>query len=103
MTWRGDVKKHFENVDKAFDVLNLVELDNIPLRNGIRGIILEEMKQACKSLINWLNTDNNEYCKKASLFLENFELGYDICVIIEARCFIYNILDKSLYELLTVN
>lgn len=93
MVWLGDVEKHYENVDKAFDVLSLVEIDDIPLRNGIRRIILQEMKLACKSIIDCVGAENSSCCERASLFIENFELGYDICTIIEARCFIYKLLN----------
>ena len=43
-----------------------------------------------------------ENSKNASVFLKNLESGYDVCMIIDGRNFIYNLLRKPLSELLNI-
>lgn len=100
MVWRGDIEKHYENVDKAYDVLKLIDNDELSLKDGIRDVIVNEMRLACKCVIDWIGDESNEISQKSAQFLENLELGYDILVIIDVRTFIYKLLDKSLSELL---
>ena len=103
MVWRGDIVEHYNNATNAYKLLEIVDLDDISLRDGIREIIVKEMRLACKCVIDWLDDENNQNSINASSFIDKFELGYDICVVIEARTFIYNLLGKSLYELVNMN
>ena len=100
MVWRGTIQEHYDNVSKAFDVLKLVDNDQLEVKYGVRTVILEELIKSCQSIIDWLDDENNANSEIARLFIESLELGYDICVIIEVRTFIYQILDKPLSELL---
>ena len=100
MVWRGDIEKHNENVDKAFAVLELIDYEELGARKGVRDVILRELELTCKCIIEWIDDDKNKYSQRASLYLESFDQGYDICVIIEARTFIYQLLDKTLYDIL---
>ena len=102
MVWRGDIEKHYENANKAFSVLNLVDRDNTTVLDGIRDVISNEMKLSCQCVIDWLDDDNNEYSEVASDFVENLDQEYDICVVIDAQNFIFNILEKPLSELLNI-
>lgn len=100
MTWRGDIEKHYENATKTYEVMTLLDQDDLEVKNGLRAVILEETIKSCECIIDWINDKTNENSKIARLFIENLELGYDICVVMEARTFIYQLLDKSLSELL---
>ena len=100
MVWRGDIEKHYNNVTKAFEVLDLMNLDDIKGRNSVRSVILNELIKSCECIIDWIDDANNVNSEIASLFIQSFSLGYDIKVIIEARTFIYVLLDKPLSELL---
>lgn len=92
MTWNVEVKKHYENVSKTYDVLNIINNDEISLKNGLREVIVDEMKLSCECIINGINDiDNNNY-KTASAFLETLKSGYDVGVIIDARNFIYKLI-----------
>ena len=102
MVWRGDIKKHYDNVDKTFIVMNLIDNDDIMTRNALRSVILSELKLSCQSIIDWLDDENNENSETASEFIENLDSEYDICVVIDARTFIFDLLGKPLSELLTV-
>ena len=35
MVWRGDIQKHYENVDKTFIVMNLIDNDDIVARDAL--------------------------------------------------------------------
>lgn len=100
MVWRGDIEKHYENVSKTYQVMNLLDQDDLAMRNGLRALILEELKKSCECIIEWIGDENNRYSRIASDSIVSLELGYDICDIIEIRTFIYNLLDKPLSELL---
>lgn len=100
MVWRRDIEKHYENVSKAFTVLGLIDYNEFEVKNSIRAVIMKEMRLTCECIIDWLDDDKNKYSQTASLYLETFELGYNINVIIEARTFIYQLLAKPLSELL---
>jgi len=100
MVWRGDIEKHYENVSKTYQVMNLLDQDDLAMRNGLRTLILEELKKSCECIIEWIDDENNRYSQIASDSIVSLELGYDICDIIEIRTFIYNLLDKPLSDLL---
>ena len=102
MVWRGDIKKHYDNVDKTFIVMNLIDKDDMMTRNALRDVILSELKLSCQCIIDWLDDENNENSETASEFIENLDSEYDICVVIDARTFIFDLLGKPLSELLTV-
>lgn len=100
MVWRGDIEKHYENVSKTYQVMNLLDQDDLEMRNGLRTLILEELKKSCECIIEWIDDENNRYSQIASDSIVSLELGYDICDIVEIRTFIYQLLDKPLSELL---
>ena len=100
MVWRGDIEKHYDNASKAFDVLNLIDNDKLDVKYGVRTVILEELIKSCNCIIEWLDDEGNVNSEVARLFIESLQLGYDICVVIEARTFIYQLLGKPLSELL---
>ena len=102
MVWRGDIEKHYENADKAFIVLGLVDEDNTGVRNGIRDVIMNELRLSCECIIDWLDDANNENSETALSFIENLNQKYDVCVIIDVRNFIYKLLGKPLSELLNI-
>lgn len=102
MVWREDIEEHYNNVDKAYDVLRLLDDNEIEVRNGIQTIILEELIKSCECIIEWLDDDSNVNSEISRLFIDSLKLGYDICIIIEARTFIYQLLGKSLADLLNV-
>ena len=99
MVWRGDIEKHYENVTKTYEVMNLLDQDDLAMRNGLRTVIVEELIKSCKCIIEWIGDENNRYSKIASDSILNLQLGYDICNILEIRTFIYQLLDKPLSEL----
>ena len=100
MVWRGDIEKHYDNVTKTFEVMNLLNQDDLEMKNGLRTVILEELIKSCECIIDWLDDDSNVNSEISRLFIESLKLGYDISVIIEARSFIYTLLAKPLSELL---
>lgn len=100
MVWRGDIQNHYDNVSKTFDVLDLIDTENTTLRTGLRTLILEELIASCNCIIKWIGDESNVNSEIARLFIESLQLGYDICVIIEARTFIYDLLDKPLSDIL---
>ena len=102
MVWRGDIEQHYKNVDRAYMVMNLIDDNDIHTRNGIRTAIINEMKLAFEDIIDWLDDEDNENSKKASVFLKNLESDYDVCMIIDGRNFIYQLLRKPLSELLSI-
>ncbi|MBR0369726.1 MAG: hypothetical protein IJH63_03240 [Methanobrevibacter sp.] len=102
MVWRGDIQKHYNNVDKAYLVMGLIDDDDIQTKDGIRSAIVNETRLACECIIDWLDDEENEYSEKSSFFLKNLESGYDVCIIIDARNFIYKLLRKPLSELLNI-
>ena len=102
MVWRGDIQKHYENVDKTFIVMNLIDSNDIVARDALRDVILSELKLSCECIIDWLDDENNENSETASEFIENLDSEYDICTVIDARTFIYDLLGKPLSELLTI-
>ena len=89
MVWRGDIEKHYENVTKTYQVMNLLDQDDLEMRNGLRALIVEELIKSCKCIIDWIGDENNRYSQIASDYIVSLELGYDICDIIEIRTFIY--------------
>ena len=92
MSWNQQVKKHYENVSKTYDVLNIINNDEISLKNGLREVIVDEMKLSCECVIAGIaDVENNNY-KTASAFLETLKSGYDIRVIIDVRNFIYKLI-----------
>ena len=48
MVWRGDIEKHYDNATKTYEVMNLIELDELTVRDGLRTVILEETIKSCK-------------------------------------------------------
>lgn len=100
MTWRGDIEKHYENATKTYEVMNLLDQDELSLRNGLRTVILEETIKSCECIIDWIDDKSNVNSEIARLFIESLQLGYDITVVMEARTFIYQLLDKPLSEIL---
>ena len=100
MVWRGDIQNHYDNVSKAFDVLELIDNEKLEVKYGVRTVILEELIKSCECIIDWIDDKSNVNSEIARLFIESLELGYDICVIIEVRTFIYQLLDKPLSEIL---
>ena len=92
MSWNVEVKKHYENVSKTYDVLGIIDNDEIGLKNGLREVIVDEMKLSCECVIDGIGDQENKNYKKASEFLENLKRGYDIGVIIDARNFIYKLI-----------
>lgn len=102
MVWRGDIQKHYENVDKAFDVMELIDNDDLMTKNVLRDVIMSELKLSCQCIIDWLDDENNKNSETASEFIENLDSEYDICTVIDARTFIYDLLGKPLSELLTI-
>ena len=102
MVWRGDIQKHYDNVDKAYDVMNLIDEDELDVRNGIRDVIVNELVLCCECIIDWLGDETNVNSKKSQQFKDNLELGYDILLILEARTFIYLLLAKPFSDLIKV-
>ena len=54
MVWRGDIEKHYENVTKTYEVMNLLDQDDLAMRNGLRTVIVEELIKSCKCIIEWI-------------------------------------------------
>ena len=100
MVWRGEIEKHYENVDKTYAVLDLIDNDQITAKNELREVIRRELQLSCECIIDWLDDSNNENSRKSKRYLESLELGYDICVVLEVRTFIYQLLDKSFSDLI---
>ena len=48
MVWRGDIEKHYENVTKTYEVMNLLDQDDLAMRNGLRTVIVEIFKNSIK-------------------------------------------------------
>ena len=92
MTWKKKKKKHYENVSKTYDVLNIINNDEISLKNGLREVIVDEMKLSCECVIDGIGDRENKNYKIASAFLETLKRGYDIGVIIDVRNFIYKLI-----------
>ncbi len=92
MTWNVEAKKHYENVSKTYDVLNIINNDEISLKNGLREVIVDEMKLSCECVIDGIGDRENKNYKIASAFLETLKRGYDIGVIIDVRNFIYKLI-----------
>ena len=92
MSWNVEVKKHYENVSKTYDILNIINNDEISLKNGLRDVIVDEMKLSCECIRNGISDIENINYKTASEFLETLKQGYDIGVIIDARNFIYKLI-----------
>ena len=92
MSWNADVKKHYENVSKTYDVLGLISNDEISLKDALRDVIVDEMKLSCECILNEFKDADNKNHQNASLFLDALKYGYDVCVIVEARNFIYNLI-----------
>ena len=63
---------------------------------------MSELKLSCECIIDWLDDENNKNSETASEFIENLDSEYDICTVIDARTFIYDLLGKPLSELLTI-
>ena len=100
MVWRGDIEKHYENVDKTYAVLDLIDNDQITAKNELREVIRRELQLSCECIIDWLDDTNNENSRKSKRYLESLELGYDICVVLEVRTFIYQLLSKPFTDLI---
>ena len=83
MAWNVEVKKHYENVSKTYDVLNIINNDEISLKNGLRDVIVDEMRLSCECIIDGITDVENKNYKTASAFLESLKQGYDICVIMD--------------------
>lgn len=95
MLWR-DVEEHYDNVSKAYDVLGLIDNDHLTAKDELREVICRELQLSCRAVIEWLDDSENETSKNALSYLETLQSGYDICVVIETRNFIYKLLDKPL-------
>lgn len=102
MVWRGDIEKHYNNVTKTYQVMNLLDQDDLAMRNGLRTLIIEELIKTCECIIEWIGDENNRYSRIASDSIVSLELGYDICDIVEIRTFIYKLLDTPLSDLLKI-
>ena len=102
MVVRDEIQNHYDNVSKAFDVLDLIDDDKREVKYGIRTLIIEETINTCDSLIKWIGDEKNVNSEIARLFIDSLQLGYDITVIIEARSFIYDLLGKNLSEILRI-
>lgn len=92
MNWDVEVKKHYENVSKTYDVLDIISNDEISLKNSLREVIVDEMKLSCECIIDGICDSENKNYKKASAFLETLKSGYDVGVIIDVRNFIYKLI-----------
>ena len=92
MSWNVEVKKHYENVSKTYDVLDIISNDEISLKNSLRELIVDEMKLSCECIIDGISDSANRNYKKASAFLETLKSGYDVRVIIDVRNFIYKLI-----------
>lgn len=66
MSWNVEVKKHYENVSKTYDILNIINNDEISLKNGLRDVIVDEMKLSCECIINGISDIENINYKTAS-------------------------------------
>ena len=53
---------------------------------------MKELKQSCTEIIEEINDPTNENYQEAKSFLECLQYGYDICLIIELRNFLYNLI-----------
>ena len=40
MVWRGDIEKHYENVTKTYQVMNLLDQNDLAMRDGLRTLII---------------------------------------------------------------
>ena len=92
MSWNVEVKKHYENVSKTYDVLSIIDNDELSLKNALRRVIVDEMKLSCQCIINGISDSEDNNYKKAAAFLETLKSGYDVTVVIDMRNFIYNLL-----------
>ena len=92
MSWSIEAKEHYENVSKTYDVLNIINNDQISLKNGLREVIVDEMKLSCECVLDGIADHENKNYKAASSFLETLKHGYDIGVIIDVRNFIYKLI-----------
>ena len=92
MSWNFEIKKHYENVSKTYDILDIISNDEISLKNSLREVIVDEMKLSCECIIDGINDSENRNYKKASAFLETLKSGYDVRVIIDVRNFIYKLI-----------
>lgn len=92
MGWNVEVKKHYENVSKTYDVLDIIRNDEISLKNSLCEVIVDEMKLSCECIIDGIGDGENKNYKKASAFLETLKSGYDVGVIIDVRNFIYKLI-----------
>ena len=92
MSWNVEVKKHYENVSKTYDVLDIIDNDEISLKNSLREIIVDEMKLSCQCIINGIKDSEDNNYKKAAAFLESLKSGYDVTVVIDVRNFIYKLI-----------
>lgn len=86
------LETHYTNIDKEFDLLNITDLDKKEERTRIRENIMKELKQSCTEIIDEINDPTNENYQEAKSFLECLQYGYDICLIIELRNFLYNLI-----------
>ena len=102
MVCRGAVQKHYDNVSKTYEVIDLLDQDDLDLRNKLRTLILKELVKCCESVIEWIDDESNVNSEIARLYIESLCLGYDIQVIIKARNFIYDLLGKPLNEVLRI-
>lgn len=87
------LKTHYSNIDEAFQQLDNIDLDDKEKRTQIRENIIHELQESCTEIINGINDPTNENYKEAKTFLECLKYGYDICLIIELRNFIYTLMD----------
>lgn len=86
------LETHYTNIDKEFDLLNITDLDKKEERKRIRENIMNELKQSCTEIIDGINDPTNENYQEAKSFLECLQYGYDICLVIELRNFIYTLI-----------
>lgn len=92
MSWNFEIKKHYENVSKTYDILDIISNDEISLKNSLREVIVDEMKLSCECIINGISGGENKNYKKSSAFLEALKSWYDVRVIINVRHFIYKLI-----------
>ena len=93
MCYKKELEVHYNNINEEFDLLSNVDLEDNAERTKIRENILEELKQSCVNIIDGINNPDNEDFKDAVLFLESLNYGYDICLVIELRNFIYKLME----------